>query len=247
MTKNSISEGESLKILAHNISDIALATATAIVGINPTFAVLLLTGKGIFTAWGEYGQARLNELLLDIQNEVNTIKTEIINKDEFKGLFLDILDKHMRETSELKRDRLRRYLISVAQGKAERFTNHTKLLVILDQITADELRLFMLLPSIIQDSVAEIESNGGTVRGLDMNPAQIRSRLSNWHMTDGQIEMLLRFLGNYGLIVSNDISHSTMGGGGSTHLNFKGLTESGWALYKFLDDPSIDKKVNQIR
>ena len=245
MSKNTISESESLKILSNSLSDVALTVATTIISNNPYFAVLLLTGKGIFTAWGDYGQARLNELLLSLQAEVESIKSEVVNKDEFKGLFLDILDKHMRETSEIKRSQLRRYLVSVAQGKAEGFSNHTKLLVILNQITADEFRLFMLLPSIIQDSRDEMESLGGTLNSLDMNAAQVQMRLHNWFQTEGQIERLLKFLGNYGLIVTQDTSTSTIGGS-STHVTFMGLTDSGWGFYKFLDDPSIDKTVKKV-
>ncbi len=245
MTKPTISEGESLKILANNLSDIALTVATTIISSNPYFAVLLLTGKGIFTAWGDYGQARLNELLLSLQEEVESIKAEVINKDEFKGLFLDILDKHMRETSEVKRNQLRRYLISVAQGKAEGFSNHTKLLVILNQITADEFRLFMLLPAIIQDARDEMESIGGTLNYLEMNPKQIQMRLHNWTQVEVQIERLLKFLGNYGLIVTKDTT-TTMIGGSSTSVTFMGLTDVGWSFYKFLDEPSIDKTVKKV-
>lgn len=244
--RQEISQGESLKILGGHVSDIALAAATSIAVINPPLGLLLLSGRGIYTAWGEFGQARLNELLLDLESDVDSIKKEVVNKDEFKGLFLNILDKHMRETSISKREYLRRYLISAAQGKRENFSNHTKLLLILDQITADELRLFMLLPSIVEDSIEEIESVGGVMKELDMNSTQVQMRLCNWTQTKGQIETLLRFLGNYGLIISNDVSLSTIGGG-STHLNFKGLTEVGWAFYNFLDHPSIDKKVNQVR
>ena len=97
-------------------------------------------------------------------------------------------------------------------------------MVILNQITADEFRLFMILPSIIRDARDEMGSIGGTLNELDMNAKQIQMRLYKWTQTDGQIERLLKFLGNYGLVVTSDTSVSMIGGS-STYVSFKGLTD----------------------
>ena len=84
----------------------------------------------------------------------------------------------------------------------------------------------MLLPSIIQDARGEMESMGSTLNSLDMNAKQIQIRLHKWTQTVVQIEQLLKFLGNYGLIVTKDTSESMIGGS-STYVSFMGLTNVG--------------------
>lgn len=242
MKSKHIDDKQALQILGNTLSDVAIGTVTCLMVLSPQLVVLLFTARGIYSAWGEFGQARLNELLEALKDDVEDFKKEIIVKDEFKGLFLNVLEKHMRETSSKKRNLLRRYLISVAKGKKEGYSNHTKLLLIMDQITADELRLFMLLPTIIEDFKLEAELLGSQLNDLNVDSAQINLRLHKWKMPDGQIERLLRFLGNYGLVVTVDYTANTLGGGISS-LQFKGLTDSGWTFYKFLDNPSIDKTI----
>lgn len=241
-----ISSYEALKILGKYVPEITLATISSLVAINPVFAILLLSARGIYGAWGDFGQARLNELVLSLDAEKVTFDSEATSRDEFKSIFLTVLDKHMRESSEEKRVLLRRYLISVAQGKHAEFSSHSKLLLILEQITADELRLFMLLPTIMNDATEEMKSMGAPVREMNMNVLQVQMRLANWTQTEGQIDRLLRFLGNYGLLVTADTVSPTLGGS-STRVSFKGLTDSGWAFYKFLDHPSLDKTIAHIR
>ncbi len=246
MESKEIDSKKALQILGNSLSDVAIGTVTYLTTLSPQLVVLLLTAKGIYSAWGEFGQTRLNELLEALKDEVENFKEEAVTKDEFKGLFLNILEKHMRESDSEKRRLLRRYLISVAKGEREHYSNHTKLLLIMDQITADELRLFMLLPKIIEDFKEEAESLGSKLNDLNANSTQINLRLNKWTKTDGQIEQLLRFLSNYGLVVTVDFTANTLGGG-TPSIRFKGLTDSGWAFYKFLDHPSIDKTINQVR
>ena len=247
-----ISTKEGLNIVAKNVPDIAFTAVSAFVNVNPVWALIFLTAKGIYNAWGEFGQARLNELVVGIEKSKDTFIPEIIETDEFKSVFLSILERHMKESSDRKRELLRNYLISVGQGKKVLFDYHTKLLNILDQITGDELRLFMLLPDIIKDANDEMLflSSGGRVgipdpskRETSMNTVQVKMRLKNWKIKNKDLSAIIRFLTNYGLIISQDVSVSGIGGGGTTDITFEGITKIGEIFCEFIDDPSFDKNI----
>ncbi len=246
-----ITPSEALKALGEYVPDIAFTVVTALYAINPIWAVLFYTGKGIFGAWADFGKTRMKELAISLEDEKDSFIPEIIESNKFKGLFLETLDRHMKETSEEKRALLRRYLIAVAQGKHPEFDYHTKLLNILEQITGDEFRLFMLLPTIIQDwhdesvalSNSEHEREAIESRNIEMNTMQVIMRLKDWDIKKRKFSALLRFLNNYGLIVSHDTSTSGIGGGGSNDLIFSGLSEAGKVFYDFMDDPNIVKEI----
>lgn len=247
----SISTTKALGILAKNIPDIVFTAISSLVVVHPEFAIMFLTGKGIFNAWGEFGQEKLNELTIGLEKSKGTFDPAIIETEEFKSVFLSVLERHMKESSDVKRQLLRNYLISVGQGKNPSFDYHTKLLNILDQITGDELRLFMLLPNIVEDSdkeMAHLSAQSQTVydlskREISMNTLQVKMRLKNWEIKTKNLSALIRFLTNYGLISSQDTSTSGIGGAGSTDINFEGVTDMGEIFYKFIDDSMFNKDI----
>ena len=251
--KNEIDTKEAIDILAKNTSDVIFTTAiTALSMTNPIWAILFLTAKGIYGAWSDFGQARVNEFVTGLEEKKGSFDFKIIETDKFKSLFLSTLERHMKESSEKRRHLLRNYLISVAQGKNPEFDYHTKLLNILDQITGEELRLFMLLPNIICDSDNEFlaysteegrRSFNPLKREICMNTMQIKMRLKNWKIKNKDLSSLIHFLSNYGIINSYDTSVSGIGGGGSNDLVFAGLTEVGKVFYDFIDDVSFEKEI----
>ena len=243
---------EALEILAKNVPDIIFTTISSLVLVNPVWAILFLMGKGIYGAWSDFGQSRLNEVVISLEKNKNSFNPKILETDKFKSIFLSLLERHMKESSEERRYILRNYLISVAQGKNIDFDYHTKLLSVLDQITGDELRLFMLLPKIIEDSDNEFlqysteeerKNFNPKKRELSMNTIQVKMRLKNWEIKTRDLSALVRFLTNYGIIVSYDVSISGIGGGGSNDLIFTGLTEVGRVFYDFIDDPIFEKEI----
>lgn len=247
-----ISTRDAAEIIAKNVPEIAFAAVTALVNVNPVWALLFLTARGLYNAWGEFGQARLNELVIDLEKSKKSFDPDVIETDEFKSVFLCVLERHMKEGSIRKRELLRNYLISVGQGKMPEFDYHTKLLNILDQITGDELRLFMLLPNIIEDSNNELFSLATDkeqatadllTREVTMNVLQVKMRLKNWGIKTRNLSALIRFLTNYGLIISQDSSSGGIGGGGTTDVIFQGITEVGEVFYDFIDDLSFDKEI----
>lgn len=251
--KEEINSNEALKIIIDNSSDIIFTTAVAGLSIvNPLWSILFLTAKGIYNAWSDFGQSRINELVLELKDKVDTFNPSILETDKFKSVFLSIVERHMKESSERRRQLLRNYLISIAQGKSIDFDYHTKLLNILDQITVEELRLFMLLPNIVDDSNSEFfaysteemqRSIDLSKREIDMNVMQVKMRLKDWKIKNRDLSSILHFLANYGVISAYDISTSGIGGSGSNDIIFCGLTDVGKVLYDYIDDPSFNKDI----
>ena len=110
----------------------------------------------------------------------------------------------------------------------------------------------MLLPNIIKDwddefiahaSAEERMSFDSSKRQLQMNTAQIKMRLKNWTLKTQDLANLIRFLTNYGIIKSFDVSISGIGGGGNNDLVFAGLTDVGMTFFDFIDDSTFDKEI----
>lgn len=247
-----VSLTEATDILIRNVPDIILAGFAPLIAVYPVLGVLIATGKGIYGAWGDFGRSRLNEFVKGLEVKKDSFNSKILETDKFKSLFLDTLERHMKESSNDRRHMLRCYLISVAQGKHPEFDYHTKLLSVLNQITGDELRLLMLLPNIIKDwddefmahaSADERMSFDPSKRQLQMNTVQIKMRLKNWAIKTRDLATLIRFLTNYGIIKSFDVSISGIGGGGSNDLVFVGFTDVGMIFYDYIDDSAFDKEI----
>ena len=243
---------ETIDSLAKYVPDVIFTVISALVAINPVWAVLFLTAKGIYGTWSDFGQSRLNELVVELEKNKDVFDPKILETDKFKSIFLSILERHMKESSDKQRHLLRNYLISVAKGLNPDFDYHTKLLGVLDQITGKELRLFMLLNNIIKDlddefiayaTAEQIKSFDVSKREVRMNSLQIKMRLKNWKIKTEDLNSLIRFLTNYGIITSYDVSISGIGGGGSYELIFAGLTDVGRVFYDFIDDPKFNKEI----
>ncbi|OGN27531.1 MAG: hypothetical protein A3A33_04905 [Candidatus Yanofskybacteria bacterium RIFCSPLOWO2_01_FULL_49_25] len=145
MAKNSsISTTEGLKILAETIPPILFATIQSLTALNPTWGVLFATAMGIISAWGSFGQSRINELTLFISEHKEEFIKEIIEGDDFKTLFLNVLERHMKEASEEKRKLLRNYLLNVGRGVNPDFNEYTRMNSALDNISFDEINMLKL-------------------------------------------------------------------------------------------------------
>lgn len=248
-----LKSAQALEILSKNTSDIVFTTAISTLSIiNPIWSILFLTAKGIYGAWSDFGQARVNELVINLEKHKDAFNIEILETDKFKSIFLSILERHMKESSNERRHLLRNYLISVSKGENPDFDYHTKLLNILDQITGEELRLFMLLPNIINDSNDEFFRHSTeeiqktidlTKREIDMNTLQVKMRLKDWKIKTRDLTSIIRFLTNYGIISTYDVSIVGLGGGGKSDIIFTGLTNVGKVFYNYIDDSIFDKEI----
>ncbi|HEU5114695.1 MAG TPA: hypothetical protein VFT82_02935 [Candidatus Paceibacterota bacterium] len=130
--------------LSRQIPPILMQTITSLTGINPVWGVLMSTSIGIINAWGDFGQSRVNEMVTYINEHRDEFVKEVIEGNNFKTLFLNILERHMKEASEEKRKLLRNYLLNVGKGIDPNFNEYTRMNNVLDTISLDEIDFLKL-------------------------------------------------------------------------------------------------------
>lgn len=140
----SISTKSGLKLLASQLPPIVFGIVTALITINPDLGACFALANGVIQAWGAFGQARMEELVNDMDEHKNEFDPEILKTDKFKAAFLNVLEMHMKETNEEKRKLLRNYLLSVGTGLLPDFNEHTKVIYTLNTITIEELKMLQL-------------------------------------------------------------------------------------------------------
>jgi hypothetical protein len=132
------------ELLARGMADPIQAAILALTAINPVWGVLMGFGKAIWTTWGDFGQERVNELVVYISDHKEEFVREVIEGDDFKTLFLNVLERHMKEASEEKRKLLRNYLLNVGMGINPDFNEYTRMNNVIDNITLYEIDMLRL-------------------------------------------------------------------------------------------------------
>src|SRR3989344_6939147 len=143
-TPKEITQSEGFKILSKTVPQILFQTISSLYALNPVWGVLFTTATGIITAWGEFGQSRINELVKFISEHKDEFVKEVIEGDDFKTLFLNVMERHMKEASEEKRRLLRNYLLNVGRGVNPDFNEYTRMNSALDNISFDEINMLKL-------------------------------------------------------------------------------------------------------
>ncbi len=142
--KNIIKTANALPIWAKNIPPIIFTAISGLTAINPIWSVLFATSSALINAWGDFGQSRVNELVSFINDHKEEFVADVIETDTFKTLFLNILERHMKEASEEKRQLLRNYLLSAGKGINPDFNEFTRMNSTLDTISLEELDFLKL-------------------------------------------------------------------------------------------------------
>jgi len=143
--RKTISPKSALAILSEHVPPIIYTTIASLVVVNPIWGILFISAMGIIRAWGDFGQARINELVKFIDEHKEEFVADILKTPKFKSVFLNVLERHMKETMEEKRKILRSYLLNVGKGINKDFDYHTKILLVVDQITLDEIAVLNIL------------------------------------------------------------------------------------------------------
>src|SRR3989344_1120738 len=143
-TPKEITQSEGFKILSKTVPQILFQTISSLYALNPVWGVLFTTATGIITAWGEFGQSRINELVKFIAEHKDEFVKEVIEGDDFKTLFLNVMERHMKEASEEKRRLLRNYLLNVGKKIEPNFNEYTRMNNVLDTISLVEIDLLKL-------------------------------------------------------------------------------------------------------
>lgn len=129
------------KIVGATLAPAIVSVVQSLSNINSVWTTLMQTGVALVSAWGAFGQERINELVRYVEIHKGEFLDEIVSSEKFKSLFLSIIDRHTRESFEEKRKLFRSYLLNVGKGVGSDFDYHTKVLFALDQITLNELRI----------------------------------------------------------------------------------------------------------
>lgn len=135
---------EGLKIVVRQVVPTLTAVAASFFGLHPEWALLLNFAAPLMGAWGEFGQARISEQLEFIAKHKDEFVKEIVEGDDFKTLFLNVLERHMREASKERRELLRNYLLNVGKGVLPDFNEYTRMNNVMDNITLHEIDLLKL-------------------------------------------------------------------------------------------------------
>lgn len=213
--KEGVSAKDALQILGKQTAPVIFVALQSLVGINPIWSILFVSAIGLINLWGDYGQARINELVQYIDKHRKEFVGEILESDKFKAIFLNVLERHMKEVMAEKRALLRDYLLNVGKGVHREFDNHTKILFALDNISHEELHLLIWLKD------HRIQRN-----------LMLESKLTNFlyngfQYSGGSFELALQALRNYGVVVLRD---------GSLANDYQ-ITDFGCMFLEFIEAP----------
>ena len=171
-----------------NIPSIILTAISGLAAIDPVWNVLFATSVAIINAWGEWGQSRVNELVSFIDEHKEEFVGDVIKSDTFKTLFLNILERHMKESSEEKRKLLRNYLLSTGKGINPDFNEFTKMNNILDTVSLEEIDFLRLWDD---DELVGKYLNQGQMHGHAMTLSDIESCIWGMNPRDPKLVSLI--------------------------------------------------------
>lgn len=145
--EHTIQTEENGNVVTSQVSSFVLQLAPILFAFNPTWQVLFLTAGAMINAWGAFGQNRVNELVDFITENKEEFMADVLGSDKFKAVFLTVLELHMKETNEKRRQLLRNYLLNVGRNYSPEFDDHTKLIYTINTISFDELGVLQLWES----------------------------------------------------------------------------------------------------
>lgn len=209
---------------------IILPLLTTLTSSSPYWAVLFATASAMMTAWGKFGQNRIVEFAEFIDKNKELFSKKIIESDDFKSVFLNVLERHIKEISEEKRKLLRNYFLNVGKGIHPEFNEHTRLLNTLDTISPEEIKMLKLFDS---DELFKRWQSAHQEMSLDVQSMEqiIRESKLSINFSFGKNELnnqTLLLLGYKGLLYV--LSRDNFGSG--VEAKTKNITDFG---QKFLD------------
>ncbi len=131
--------------LLQNVSPPLAAIALQLQWISPEWMLTIGYGAGLLAVFRELAAERGKELLEDIAEHKTEFKESIIKTQEFKAIFLNIWEMHIRENSESKRKRLRKFLLALGRGEQITTDLHSKIYSVIQQMTDREAEVFGII------------------------------------------------------------------------------------------------------
>lgn len=214
---------KSAKELIVKHSSIFALTIIPFIASNQFWAIPLAWSIGLINAWGDWGSARAKELIDYIIEHKDEFLADVVESDKFQSIFLNIMERHMKEVEEKKRKIFRDYLRNVGKGLHPEFSYHSKLMNVLDQITFEELDTLNIWNGKLQQKLVEKNKNiGYSLENVDskieengLNEHQIMFAFDDDKIKPNMNELVsaLKSLGNYGLLYTVENSGAIVGSG----------------------------------
>ncbi len=145
--KKEVSDIEGAKLIGKHSASLLVQLFPVLLGVSPTWQLLFLTAGGMINAWGDFGQSRVNELISFISQHKDEFILEVVESEKFKAVFLVVLELHMKETSERRRNLLKNYLLNVGRDVHPEFDEHTKIISTMNIISFQEIEVLQIFNS----------------------------------------------------------------------------------------------------
>lgn len=207
--------GKTIGSSMQNLPGPIAALAVQFGGLSPVWGLGIAAGAGLLAVFRELAEDRGKELRDFIEEHHDEFVEDIVNTPEFVGVFVNVWNEHIRETSEKKRERLRNFLLGVGSGQPIEADMHTKIYTVIEQMTDQEADLF-----------GAIRRGVGSGRLRDMTfPADSIPELAS--LSDEDRRYVLHSLHAYRLI---NVTEATMGG----VVTIQQITPFGFIFYDFV-------------
>jgi len=220
--KQEISKKSAKELIVKNSSIFAL-TIIPLIASNQFWAIPLALSIGLINTWGDWGSARAKELTDYIIEHKDEFLADVVESDKFKSIFLNIMERHMKEVEEKKRKMFRDYLRNVGKGIHPKFNYHSKLMNILDQITFEELDVINIWNGKLQQKLVEknktigysLENVDEKIEEIGLNEHQVMFAFENDKIkpSENELVFILKALGNYGLLNTAENNGAAVGSG----------------------------------
>lgn len=243
MKQEEITTKSALEIISKQTSLFIFTSLAPFIVQNPIWAIPFALGAVMINTWGDFGSKRTEELLDFIIAHKEEFVSEVLDSDKFKSVFLNVLERHMKEVNEHKRQLFRTYLLNVGKGIEPDFNYHTKIMSILDQITFKELGILSIWDGQLQKKLIEKNNKIGynndniaeKMKGLNEHQVMFAFEGKQDKPTMDELTFILRSLGNYGILSTRE-SSGVIVGDGSDGIRVKEITDFGIIFLKFIKE-----------
>lgn len=171
--------GSTVQNLSGPIAELAIAYAA----LSGAWGLAIIAGAGLLATFRELAEDRGRELFDFVRDHQDEFVDEIVGSPEFIATFVNVWEKHIRETAEQKRIRLRNFLLSLGSGGHVPQDTHTKIYSVIEQMTDQEATIFgIIFLNSNSKHFRQMHLNTTSISGLEMySEAELKDALHSLH------------------------------------------------------------------
>lgn len=166
-----------------NLSEPMASIAVRLQMFSPEWSLVIGMGAGLLAVYRELAEDRGSELFREIEEHKEEFIESIVKSQDFKATLLNVWEMHIRENSQEKRRRLRKFLLAL--GKGEKIDNdlHTKIYSTIEQMTDEEAEVFgLIIKNSNRDQFRKMHLNHTSIPELKEYPEEkIRDNFHSLH------------------------------------------------------------------